>query len=138
MHSQFQVSDSDLRDEIISLAEVSIAFQETPSTTQGQHIGQFHLPRCFKMSILFPQQVARNASRQIICNARATQLDDDRTRCSFFNDTHQCYNPLLHLVLFPHGTNGYHYNLCATVVANNAVYPRMLLLMYVRFNLMNS
>ena len=89
-----------LRESNIPLDDVRISLKESPSVMEGQHPGQFHLPRCPEMAILFPQQVPTNSFRQIVCEARATLLNDGRPRCSFFNDTHQSYTPIMYPVLF--------------------------------------
>ena len=93
--ASFKDAIQNLRDLNIPLQDVRILLMETPSVIEGQHLGQFHLPRCPEMAILFPQQVYADPCRQIVCEARATLLNDGRPRCSFFNDTHQSYNPIM-------------------------------------------
>ena len=102
--ASFKEAIQNLRDSNIPLQDVRILLMETPSVIEGQHLGQFHLPRCPEMAILFPQQVSADSERQIVCKARATLLNG-KPICSFFNDTHQSYNPIMYPVLFPHGTN---------------------------------
>ena len=84
------------------------------------------------MAILLPHQVSADSSWQIVCEARATLLDDGRPKCSFFNDTHQSYGPIMYPVLFPHGTNGYHDNL-RSIVEEDGKFNKISLAMYVRY-----
>ena len=133
--ASFKQAIQHLRDSNIPLDDIKISLKETPSVMAGEHSGQFHLPRCPEMAILYPQQVHENSFRQIICKARATSLNDGRPRCCFFDDTHQSYNPIMYPVLFPHGTNGHHKELRSISVKNGQCH-KISLSAYMRYILM--
>ena len=69
----------------------------------AEHIGRYNLPECSEISILMPNEVNENDTRQVVCTYRATAgISNFQT----LSDTHRSYDPLAYPLFLPHGTDG--------------------------------
>jgi hypothetical protein len=88
--------------------EVHIQLHETEKPSGGQHPGRYHLPSAPEISILLPSREQMATSRSsIVCSVRPQVNDNGTESLQIIRDHHRSIWPLLYLVLFPYGTDGW-------------------------------
>ena len=95
----------------------------------GVHPGRLNVPSVPEVSILMPNDIPANSTRMLICKFRA---DDNATGLCRFSDCHRSYDPLQYPLMFPLGTDGWHYR-----VKNISNDKNVSLIQYVRYHIVS-
>ena len=109
--------------------ELQIELHAVDKPAPGQHIGRLHLPTAPEIALLLPTSIPRNSERRVVCNVRSNNSNND---LQFIQDYHRSYIPLLYVLFFPHGTDGWSLNTRSTI----SPFKKVTLSAYVRYHMM--
>lgn len=69
-----------------------------------EHIRRYNLPECSEISILMPNDIQPEDTRQVVCTYRhSAGVNNIKT----LGDTHRSYDPLAYPLFLPYGTDGW-------------------------------
>ena len=98
-----------IKKEKLNPEDIQLELHATERPSNGMHPGRFHLPNAPEVALLKDVNPPRGAHRSVICSVR--QKSNEGKMLSFFQDYHRSYIPLLYVLLFPHGTDGWTLNM---------------------------
>ena len=111
--------------------ELSIVMHATDKPPTGHHPGRYNLPTAPELSLIKDANPPLGAHRSIQCNVRGQQQEGSRDRLTTIQDYHRSYIPLIYVLLFPHGTDGW------TFTTTDCLNREVRLLEWVRFHIMS-
>ena len=79
----------------------------TDKPPTGHHIGRYHLPNAPEIALLKDINPPTGSHQSIKCNVRGVEREGHNDTLTKICDYHRSYIPLLYVLLFPHGTDGW-------------------------------
>jgi len=84
--------------------EVHLELNDTDLPSPGVHPGRLYLPTASEVYLLLCVHMSINSQWSIVCFERQSL---SASNLCFFQDYHRYDMPLMHPLLFPHGTDGW-------------------------------
>ena len=110
--------------------ELSIVMHATDKPPSGHHAGRYHVPTAPEIALLKDINPPEVSHRSIKCNVRGEQQEGHQDKLTKIQDYHCSYIPLIYVLLFPQGTDGWSLN------ARTLMNKKVSLLEWVRFHIM--
>lgn len=104
LRSYITVNDY-IKENNLNPSNLHIELHATEKPLEGHHPGRYHVPNCPEIALLKDPNPPVGAHRTVVCSVR--QGTATNRNLHFMQDYHRSYIPLLYVLLFPHGTDGW-------------------------------